>query len=66
MDPDEVARRHFEDGLLSRIISAWANELRLRGDIMRRRDRCFAAWASFAPNQIKLRKQFASVQVSEI
>jgi hypothetical protein len=55
LTPEEVAIKHYENLFKRRHLRGWYNYLHERGDIVRIRDKAFAAWKQYAPAQKRLK-----------
>jgi len=58
LSPEELAIEHYDNQLYYLTFNAWATELRERGTNVRRRNKCFEAWAKFAPGRRQKRDAF--------
>ena len=58
LSPEELAIEHYDNRLYALTFNAWADELRERGTNVRRRNKCFEAWAKFAPGRRQKRDAF--------
>lgn len=55
LDLEDKATRHFEDRLCGGVVSAWSALAKERGKNLRRREKCFRAWAQWAPQHREYR-----------
>ncbi len=62
LTPEEIAINHFNNRLVKVSYEAWSGYLQERGTVVRRRNKCFDAWAKFAPNVRRLRDSFQKTQ----
>lgn len=56
LSPEEVAIKHYENLFKRRHLRGWYDYLHERGDIVRVRNRAFAAWKAFAPSNRRLKR----------
>ena len=62
LTPQQRADVQYANFLSRTVIRAWHEVIRERGQNVRRRNKCFEAWALWAPRRRRMRKSFLGVQ----